>query len=75
VKILHISALPVWSIEGKGGMPSLWKTSLRYVCAGYDLTVILPEYVIFGVRMDPVQVPDDAEYDMIIKALKGGSPR
>ncbi|MCK4786296.1 MAG: hypothetical protein KAV87_21240 [Desulfobacteraceae bacterium] len=45
------------------------------MCAGYELTVILPEYGMLGVRMDPVQVSDDAEYDVIIKTLKGGSPR
>lgn len=75
IHILHLSGLPVWSLEGKGSMTSLRETSLGHACAGYELTVILPKYVIFGVRMDPVQVPDDAEYDVIIKVLKGGSPR
>lgn len=75
IHILYLLGLPVWPLEGKGGTTSLRETSLGHVCAGYELTVILPEYGMLGVRMDPVQVPDDAEYDVIIKTLKGGSPR
>ena len=44
MRVLHISALPVWSMNGKGGMPSLEETLKGHVRAGHEVILILPEY-------------------------------
>jgi len=48
MRILHISALPVWSMDGKAGMPSLQETLNGHVRAGHALTLILPEYNMYA---------------------------
>ena len=48
MKILHISALPIWSMDGKGGMPSLRETLNGHVREKHDIEVILPQYDLFS---------------------------
>jgi glycosyltransferase involved in cell wall biosynthesis len=48
MKILHISALPVWSLEGKGGMPSLRETLKGHVRSKHTIQLILPRYDLFS---------------------------
>ncbi|MBW2184950.1 MAG: glycosyltransferase family 4 protein [Deltaproteobacteria bacterium] len=44
MKILQISALPVWSMDGKGGMPSLRETLKGHIAAGHEIELVLPQY-------------------------------
>ncbi len=45
--ILHLSALPVWSLDGKGGMPSLQETLRGHVSGGHHVMLILPKFNLF----------------------------
>ena len=44
MKILQISALPVWSMDGKGGMSSLRETLKGHIAAGHEIELVLPQY-------------------------------
>lgn len=44
MRILHVSALPVWQMGGKGGMPSLRETLRGHLCAGHKVILIYPRY-------------------------------
>jgi len=44
LKILHVSALPVWSMDGKGGMPSLRETLKGHIAAKHEIELVLPQY-------------------------------
>lgn len=59
LNILHISALPVWSMDGKGGMPSLRETLKGHLAAGHDLQLVLPQYDPFSDDDMPMFVPAD----------------
>ena len=48
MNLLHISALPIWSMDGKGGMPSLRETLNGHVREKHDIEVILPQYDLFS---------------------------
>ncbi len=48
MKILHISALPVWSMDGKGGMPSLRETLKGHITGGHEIELVLPQYDLFS---------------------------
>jgi glycosyltransferase involved in cell wall biosynthesis len=54
MKILHISALPLWSMDGKGGMPSLLETVKGHVKAGHEIEMILPQYDLFSNDLEPI---------------------
>ena len=45
---LHLSALQVWPMGGKGGMPSLRETLRGHVRAGYHVELIVPRYDLFS---------------------------
>jgi glycosyltransferase involved in cell wall biosynthesis len=65
MKILHISALPVWSMDGKGGMPSLRETLKGHVAAGHELCLVLPKYDPFSDSSDPLFIPEDRDIKVI----------
>lgn len=44
---LHLSAFPVWSMGGKGGMPSLRETLRGHVREGNTIVLILPQCHLF----------------------------
>jgi glycosyltransferase involved in cell wall biosynthesis len=58
MKVLHISALPVWSMGGKGGMPSLQETLKGHIREGHELLLILPRYDLFSDNLIPLSVGD-----------------
>jgi glycosyltransferase involved in cell wall biosynthesis len=66
MRVLHISALPVWSMEGKGGMPSLLKTLQGHIQAGFKLHLILPKYDLLSTDFAPLQISYDQGYDVSI---------
>lgn len=58
MKILHISALPVWSMDGKGGMPSLRETLKGHIAAGHVVELVLPRYDPFSDDDKPLFIPE-----------------
>jgi glycosyltransferase involved in cell wall biosynthesis len=66
IKVLHISALPVWSMEGKGGMPSLLKTIQGHIHAGFILHLILPKYDLLSNDFIPLHIKRDQGYEVSI---------
>ncbi|MFA5904043.1 MAG: glycosyltransferase family 4 protein [Desulfobacula sp.] len=64
MKIFHISALPIWSMDGKGGMPSLRETLKGHIQAGYDLDIILPRYDLFSDDLKPLCIHEGDEYSI-----------
>jgi glycosyltransferase involved in cell wall biosynthesis len=66
MKILHLSALPVWSMDGKGGMPSLRKTLDGHVAAGHQIFLVLPRYDLFSDDLAQVTIPSGSRYGVAI---------
>ena len=66
MKILHISALPVWPLEGKGGMPSLRETLCGHVRGGHKVVLALPKYNVIGDYANPVTARDDEGYEVVL---------
>ena len=64
MKILHISALPVWPMNGKGGMPSLRETLRGHLRAGHEVLLVLPRYNVLGDHANPVSTRDDEGYSV-----------
>ncbi len=64
MNILHISALSIWPIKGKGGMPSLYETLEGHRRGGHEITVILPQYDLFGAEQDRIEIPPGTEYEV-----------
>jgi len=62
MNILHISALPVWPLAGKGGMPSLAETLRGHVRAGHEITLVLPKHPPLGIADEVTQIPPDTGY-------------
>jgi glycosyltransferase involved in cell wall biosynthesis len=60
MRILHVSALPVWSMKGEGGMPSLRQTLDGHRRAGHSVTLVLPAYDIFSEGTARRIMPTDA---------------
>jgi len=58
MKILHISALPVWSMEGKGGMPSLRETLKGHVAGGHEIELVLPRFDPFSDEATELILPE-----------------
>jgi glycosyltransferase involved in cell wall biosynthesis len=58
LRILHVSALPVWSMDGKGGMPSLRETLKGHVAAGHVIELVLPKYDPFSDDDKPLFIPE-----------------
>lgn len=58
MKILHISALPVWSMEGKGGMPSLRETLKGHVAGGHEIELVLPRFDPFSDAATELILPE-----------------
>lgn len=67
MKILHISALPIWSMDGKAGMPSLRETIRGHIRAGISVEIILPQYDLFSTDPNEIIVKNDE--DLIIHIL------
>ncbi len=64
VRILHISALPVWPMGGKGGMPSLRETLRGHVQGGHNVVLLLPRYQLFLDRPELTSVRHDEGYEV-----------
>ena len=62
MKILHISALPVWSMAGKGGMPSLRETLRGHLAAGFEIEMVLPKYDLFSDSLEPLPINPGHEF-------------
>ncbi len=63
MRIFHLSALPVWPIAGKGGMPSLEETLRGHVREGHEVVLVLPEYHLFANKPQKLHRPDRANYE------------
>lgn len=59
MKILHISALPLWSMDGKGGMPSLLETLKGHIREGIEIELIIPEYDLFSHGFEKLKTEND----------------
>jgi len=70
MKILHISALPVWSMEGKGGMPSLRETLRGHVRGGHEIHLILPSYDLFSDEFIPSTIRRNEGYEVHVAACR-----
>jgi len=70
MKILHISALPVWSMDGKGGMPSLRETLKGHIAAGHTIELILPKYNLFSDDLNLLFVPEQQEFVLSFAACR-----
>jgi glycosyltransferase involved in cell wall biosynthesis len=66
MNILHISALPLWSMRGKGGMPSLQETLRGHLKHSHILQIILPRYDLFSDDTKPLQFEDRQGYQIRI---------
>lgn len=66
MNILEISALPVWSMEGKGGMPSLRETLSGHLRAGHHIELILPRYDLFSDELSPLTIRQDQGYKVTV---------
>lgn len=64
MRMLHLSALPVWPIAGKGGMPSLEQTLLGHVRGGHEVTLVLPEWHLFSVKPERLTVPAGSPFEV-----------
>ena len=64
MRILHISTLPVWPLEGKGGMPSLRETLRGHVRGGHEVVLAVPRYNVLGDHARAVSVRDDEGYEV-----------
>jgi len=62
MKILHISALPIWSMDGKGGMPSLRETLTGHIRENCAIEVILPRYDLFSDDLAPLSIQQTGAY-------------
>ena len=66
MRFLHISALPVWPLEGKGGMPSLRETLRGHVDNGHEVVLLLPQYNVLSDEANLVPVRDDEGYEVYL---------
>ncbi|ACN15095.1 hypothetical protein HRM2_19940 [Desulforapulum autotrophicum HRM2] len=64
MKILHISALPVWSMDGKGGMPSLRETLKGHIRANHEIEMISPYYDLFSDDLKPLHIERGKGYSI-----------
>ncbi len=62
MRILNLSALPVWSMAGKGGMPSLCETLRGHVRGGHAVVLVLPRYHLFSDGLEELTHRRDAGY-------------
>ena len=62
MKIFHISALPVWSMDGKGGMPSLRKTLTGHYASGHQIELLLPKYDPFSDDLKTLDLPQKENF-------------
>lgn len=70
MKILHISALQVWAMKGKGGMPSLRETLAGHRRAGHEIQLVLPKYDLFSDDSSAKAIRRDQGYDISVAACK-----
>jgi glycosyltransferase involved in cell wall biosynthesis len=70
LKILHISALPVWSMDGKGGMPSLRETLNGHSAAGHEIELILPQFDPFSDDVKHMFVPEGNQFVLHFAACR-----
>ena len=66
LRILHISALPLWAMAGNAGMCCLRETLLGHVRAGYTVTIILPGYNLFDDDQNPLSIPTSNDFEIAI---------
>ncbi len=60
MRILHVSAIPIWSMKGKGGMPSPRETLKGHVRGGHEVIAVMPAHHLFAdERIDPRTFPDE----------------
>ena len=64
LRIFHITALPIWSMDGKGGMPSLQETLRGHKRAGHDIFIIMPRYDLFSDSLTDLSAYQQGEYDV-----------
>jgi glycosyltransferase involved in cell wall biosynthesis len=62
MRFLHLSALWVWPMGGRGGMPSLRETIRGHVRGGAEVHLILPRYDLFADSLREVSVPPGADF-------------
>lgn len=72
--ILHLSALPVWSMDGKGGMPSLRETLRGHVSAGHRVVVVLPKHELFNDVPTLVIVAENEGYEVHLAPCRWVGP-
>ncbi|WP_020589553.1 glycosyltransferase family 4 protein [Desulfobacter curvatus] len=70
MKILHISALPIWSMDGKGGMPSLRETLSGHIREDCTIKVILPRYDLFSDDLAPLSIERTGAYKVYTAPCK-----
>ncbi len=84
MRMLHVSALWIWAMKGKGGMPSLRETVRGHVDAGHEVVMILPNYDLFSDDSTPFVVDKDQDFEIhltrcswlrLIKILRVGARR
>lgn len=74
MQILHLSALPVWSMDGKGGMPSLRETLRGHVRAGHQVILVLPKVDLFRDVPAEVSVRGDEGYEVHLAPCRWARP-
>ncbi len=58
MNILHVSALWLWAMDGKGGMPSLYETVAGHSRSGHEVTMIMPKYNLFSDQLEVFSCSD-----------------
>ncbi len=61
LRILHLSALPVWAMQGNAGMPSLRETLAGHVRAGHRVILVVPGYNLFSGEPVSAEAPEGIE--------------
>jgi glycosyltransferase involved in cell wall biosynthesis len=64
MNLLHISALPIWPIRGKGGMPSLRETVYGHVREGHEVVMVLPRWSLFDRTLTEIEAPEDVPFEV-----------
>jgi len=62
MKIIHLSALPVWSMGGKGGMPSLQETLKGHIACGHEIELVLPRFDPFSDDAKELTIPENQAF-------------
>lgn len=68
LRILHVSALNLWTMKGNAGMCCLHETLRGHLRAGFAVTLILPRYNLFNTDPAPLPIVEDNEFDVHVAA-------